>query len=286
MPPVAVRSAPADRKNAIKELFDFRGGAIAQRRQVGDQSSVPEQHRNGEVGRDRKNVPEQRAAEVWPDAVIVRQRRQIPRHPNAPDVHAGENRGANHREKCHCFRGTIDRSAPLLSQQVKNGRNQSAGMPDADSEHEISNVTSPADGMVQSPGADPGGNLVVKTEKTETGNSRGEGKGNPPPPRRAILYRAGDSLRNPAITPPVQYQRRASQRLLGRSDLLALSQFWCCGGAVHIHSSSRAKPRDLGAKSLRFRRPDCRKTALTAACACVSPSGRKWKRRSVLCPSL
>src|SRR5256714_960525 len=225
MAPVAVRSAPADRKNAIKEFLDFRGGAIAQRRQIGDQSSVPEQHRNGEVGRDGKDVPEQRAAEIWPDAVIVRQRRQVPRHPNAPDVHAGENRGANHREKCHCFRGTIDRSAPFLSQQVKNGRNQSAGMPDADPEHEISNVPGPADGVVQSPGADPGGNLIAKTEKTETGNSRGEGKGDPPPPRRAILYRAGDSLRNPAITPPVQYQRRASPRPLVGNGLLRFVPF-------------------------------------------------------------
>src|SRR5437667_7547499 len=259
MPPVAVRSAPADRKNAIKEFLDFRGGAIAQRRQVGDQSSVPEQHRNGEVGRDGKDVPEQRAAEVWPDAVIVRQRRQIPRHPNAPHVHAGENRGANHREKCHRFRGTIDRSAPLLSQQVKNRRNQSAGVPDTDPEHEISNVPGPADGMVQSPGADPGGNLIAKTEKTETGNSRSDGESDPPPPRRAIFHGAGDALRNPAVTPPVQYQRRTSQRTLGGSDLLALSQFWCCGGAVHIHSSSRAKtpvrlgPRDSDAKALRYR---------------------------------
>src|SRR5438270_6223364 len=252
MAPVAVRSAPADRKNAIKEFLDFRGGAIAQRRQVGDQSSVPEQHRNGEVGRDGKDVPEQRAAEVWPDAVIVRQRRQIPRHPNAPHVHAGENGGANHREKCHRFRGTIDRSAPLLSQQVKNRRNQSAGVPDTDPEHEISNVPGPADGMVQSPGADPGGNLIAKTEKTETGNSRRDGKGDPPPPRRAIFHRARDALRNPAVTPPVQYQRRPSQRTLGGSDLLALSQFWCCGGAVHIHSSSRAQPRDPDAKALRY----------------------------------
>src|SRR6476659_7406613 len=114
-------------------------------------------------------------------------------------------------------------------------------MPDADPEHEISNVPSPADRMVQSPGADPGGNLIAKTEKTETGNSRGEGKGDPPPSRRAILYRAADSLRNPPVAPPVQYQRRASQRTLGGSDLLALSQFWYCSGAVHIHSSSRAK---------------------------------------------
>src|SRR5205814_9336183 len=96
-----------------------------------------------------------------------------------------------------------------------------------------------------------GGNLIAQAEKTETGNSRSEGEGDPPPSRRAIFHRAGDALRNPAVTPPVQYQRRTSQRTLGGSDLLALSQFWCCGGAVHIHSSSRAQPRDRDAKPLR-----------------------------------
>src|SRR4029077_6146481 len=102
--------------------------------------------------------------------------------------------------------------------------------------------------MVQSPGPNAGGNLIAQAEKTETGNSRGDRKGDPPPPRRAIFHRTGDSLRNPSVTPPVQYQRRTSQRLLGRSDLLALSQFWCCGGAVHIHSSSPAQPKKSGAR--------------------------------------
>src|SRR4029077_3746162 len=241
MAPVAVRSAPADRKNAIKEFLYFRGGAIAQRRQVRDQSSVPKQHRNGEVGRDGKDVPEQRAAEVWPDSVIVRQRRQIPRHPNAPDVHAGENRGANHREKCHRFRGTIDRSAPLLSQQVKNGRDQSAGVADTDPEHEIGNVPGPTDGMVQSPGPNAGGNLIAQAEKTETSNSRVDRKANPPPSRRAIFHRAGDTLGKPAITALVQYQWHTRQRPLGGSDFFALGHFyfWCCGGADHTYLSPR-----------------------------------------------
>src|SRR4029079_9744778 len=101
------------------------------------------------------------------------------------------------------------------------------------------NVPGPADGMVQSPGADPGGNLIAKAEKTETSDSRGEGQGDPHTQRRAIFHRAGDALRNPAVTPPVQYQRRASQRLLGRSDLLALKQFLGCGGAGPISFFSR-----------------------------------------------
>src|SRR5947209_13999555 len=127
-------------------------------------------------------------------------------------MHAGENCRANHREKCHRFRGTIDRSTPFLSQQVKNGRNQSAGVPDTDPEHEIGDVPGPADGMVQPPSPDPGRNLIAETKETETGYHRGDGEGDPPPPRCSIFYRAGDALRDPSVTAPIQYQRRASQR--------------------------------------------------------------------------
>ena len=157
---------------------------------------------------------------------------------------ARKNGGADDREQCHRFSGAIDRGAPFLSQQIKNGRDQSAGVSDTDPEHEIGNVPGPADGMVQSPGADPGGNLIAETEKTETGNSRSDSEGDPPPARRTIFHRAGDTLGNPAVTPPVQYQGDARKGPLGGCDLLVLSYFWYCGGAVHIQSSSRAKPRD------------------------------------------
>src|SRR5437773_3992737 len=99
-------------------------------------------------------------------------------------------------------------------------------MPDTDPEHEIGNVPAPADGMVQSPGADSGGNLIAETEKTETGNSGGDSEGDPPPARRTILHRAGDALGNPAVAPPIQYQRDACKRPLGGSDLLVLSYFY------------------------------------------------------------
>src|SRR6184192_2602435 len=62
--------------------------------------------------------------------------------------------------------------------------------------------------------------------------------------RRSYGWIAGDTLGNPAVTPPVQYQGDARKGPLGGCDLLVLSYFWYCGGAVHIQSSSRAKPRD------------------------------------------
>ena len=76
MAPVAVRAAPAEGENAVEEFLDLRRRAIAQGRQIGNQARVPKQHRDREIGRDREHVPEQRAAEVRPDAVVVRHRRE------------------------------------------------------------------------------------------------------------------------------------------------------------------------------------------------------------------
>src|SRR5881227_632330 len=99
--------------------------------------------------------------------------------------------------------------------------------------------------MIQSPSPDPGGNLIAETEKAKAGNCSSNRERDPPPARRAILHRAGDAFGDPAVAPPIQYQRHARKRPLGGSDLLALSYFyfWCCDRAVHTYSSSRAKPR-------------------------------------------
>src|SRR6266516_6827677 len=108
MPPVAVRAAPAARKNSEQEFLDLRSGAIAQSCQVRNQACVPKQNRDSEVSRNCKHVTYQWAAEIWPNAIVVWQRCKVPRHPDAAHMHAGENCCANDREKRHRFRGTID----------------------------------------------------------------------------------------------------------------------------------------------------------------------------------
>src|SRR5438309_4790493 len=183
MTPVAVRAAPAARKKTEQEFLDLRGGTIAQRRQIGNQTRVPKQNRNGEVGRNRKHIPDEWAAEIWPDAVIVRQRGKIPRHPDTTHVHSRKDRGADNGEKRHRFRGAIDRGAPSLSQQVQDGGDEGAGVPDTDPENEVGDVPGPANRMIQSPGTHAGGNLVTEAEKTESGDRRGDRESDPPPAR-------------------------------------------------------------------------------------------------------
>src|SRR5437667_489160 len=235
MAPVAVRAAPAERENSIKEFSHLGSGAIAQRAEIGNKSGVPEQHRNGEVGRDCEHVPEEWAAEVGPNAVVVRQRREIPRHPDTANVDAGENGGANHREKRHRFRGAIDRGAPFLPQQVEDGADERAGVTDTDPEYEVGDVPGPADGRIETPGADAGRNLIANAKQTDASERGRAGKRDPPPFRRAIFHRGGNAFCDPSKAAPVEHQRHPGQRPLDRSRSFLCDHFWSCGRAVHLN---------------------------------------------------
>ena len=146
----------------------------------------------------------------------------------------GKNRRAHDGEERHRFGRTIDRGAPFLSEQKQNRGDERAGVPDTDPENEVGDVPGPADRMIQSPGADAGGNLVTETEQTERGDRRGDRESDPPPTRRALFDRAGDPFRQPTEVAFIQHQRRALERLLDRSRSLALDHFRCCGCAIHF----------------------------------------------------
>src|ERR1700674_93987 len=237
MTPVAVRAAPANGENSVEQLLDLRLRAIAQRREIRNQPGVPKEDRDGKVSRDRENVPEERAAEVRPDAVVIRERREIPRHPDAADVDAWENRGANDGEERHRFGGAVDGGAPFLPEQEQDRGDEGAGVSDTDPENEVGDVPSPADRMIQSPGADAGRDLVAETEEAERRHHRSDGKRDPPPAGRVRFDDAGDALGDPTEVPLVQNKRRPNQRLLRRSGCFALDRIWCCGCAVHGYSA-------------------------------------------------
>ena len=84
--PVAGGTAPAHREHAVDDLLPAFVGAVAQGGQIGNQSDEPEQQRDGGVGRDRENVPHQRAAELRPYPHGVGIREQPVGQPRTSDV--------------------------------------------------------------------------------------------------------------------------------------------------------------------------------------------------------
>ena len=90
--PVPRRAAPAHRQHAVNDLLGLVDGAIAKRGQVRNQADEPEQQRNRAVRGDRENVPDERAAELRPEAHRARIREHVIRHPRPP--------GVDQREQC------------------------------------------------------------------------------------------------------------------------------------------------------------------------------------------
>src|SRR5207244_13324545 len=105
MPPVAIRTPPAAREDAEKEFLNLRSGSITPRSQIRNKVGVPKQNGNSKVGRNRKHVPYQPAAEVWPNAIVVRLLCEIQCQPNAAHMHARQNGGAEDGKKRDRFGG-------------------------------------------------------------------------------------------------------------------------------------------------------------------------------------
>ena len=160
--PVLGRAAPAERQHAVDTRARTRLRAIAQRGHVGHETGEPEQRRHGAVGRDREHVPDQRAAELRPQAHRVRIREQpVDRQPRPAGVQQREHRRAGDGEQRHRLGEAVDRRAPLLAEQQQNRRDQRAGVADADPPDEVDDVEGPADGDVVAPDADAGHQQVA-----------------------------------------------------------------------------------------------------------------------------
>ena len=142
--PVARRAAPAERQRAEDDLLHLRHRAIPHRRQVGDEADVPEHDRDGGVGRDREHVPDERAAELRPQAHGVGIGEQpVGGDPGAAGVEDREDRRAQDREDRHRFGEAADRHAPLLLEEQQNRRDERAGVADADPPDEVDDVERP-----------------------------------------------------------------------------------------------------------------------------------------------
>ena len=133
-------------------LFFARSRSVAR---SGIRPMYQNSSRHRGVGADREHVPDQRAAELRPDAHRVRIRQQpVGRQPRPAGVDQREHQRAGDREERHRFGEAVDRRPPVLLEQQQDRRDQRAGVADADPPDEVDDVERPADRDVVAPDAD------------------------------------------------------------------------------------------------------------------------------------
>ena len=173
--PVAGRAAPSHGEHAVDHAADAVPRSVAERRQVRDQADVPEEQRDGEVGRDREHVPHQRAPELRPQGHDVGVGNQPVEVEGATEVEEREEPRAGDREEGHRLGEAVDRLSPLLAQEEQDRRDERARMADPDPPHEVDDGEPPPDGDVDAPDADARDQEVG--DRVEEHHHDGEGGG-------------------------------------------------------------------------------------------------------------
>jgi len=194
--PVSMRPAPTEGEDAEDNRSRARFRAIPQRREIRNETDVPEQNRYRRVRRDGENVPEQGALEVWPHAHLVRNWEKPICEPHATDVEDGINRRCHNSEDRHRFRCTVDARTPLLPKQEENGADERSGVTDTDPENEPRDVPGPKNRIVQAPDADTFGNEFAKGSEQDEQYAHGQRKENYPRRSRFLFDNSRDRLGN------------------------------------------------------------------------------------------
>ena len=216
--PLAVAAAPAHGQQAVEGLAPPGRGTVADDAEVRDHAHVPEERGDGEVGRDREDVPLERGAELRPDAILVGQRQKPPAEPDATDVEEREEAGATDREDGHGLGGAVDGRAPLLTEEAEDRRDQRTGVADADPEHEVDDGPTPTHRRTKAPGAGASRDEVAETDERERRDEQRDAEHDFPPERRLFLDDPTNLLGDPVEAAVVENQRGA--RELGWANLI------------------------------------------------------------------
>ena len=164
--------------------FGASAGAVAQSGQIGNESDEPEQKRNGEVGGDREDVPDQRTAKLRPIPHRIGIRKQPIGEPRTSEVEHRKHPRAEHGENGHGFGGAVDGRAPLLMQQQQNRGDQRAGVADPDPPDEIHDGEAPSDGDVYAPNphanGEEDGDRIEKHQQQQKGDGESQKPSGPP----------------------------------------------------------------------------------------------------------
>ena len=215
--PVTHAASPAQGEDAVRDRPDPGRRPVAEGGQVGNHARVPEQQRHREISSDREDVPQQRAAELRPDLHLVGDGEHPVEDPHPTDVDAGEHPRADDREDRHRLGKPVDAGPPLLTEQMKDRRDQRAGVADADPEDEVDDRESPHHRVHVAPHADAGGEEVQDQAAENAEKRQRDHKGDVPCKRRAAgLVDRADLLRHRAELVMVQHQRRPPRGIIER----------------------------------------------------------------------
>ena len=219
--------------------------AVAQRRQVGNQADEPEQQRHGRVGRDREDVPDQRAAELRPQAHRVRVREQpVGRQPRPAGVEQREHAGARHGEQRHRLGEAVDRRAPLSACSSSRIAEISVpAWPMPIHQTKLTIVEAPADRDVDAPDADA---LRRAGRRSTTSSTRSAARTRPG--TRATSPRGVLRVRTIELILSVTERERVAGRDDRRSSRGVLTAWVGSDGDAKLSAMSAALLTQLGVR--------------------------------------
>ncbi len=205
--PVVVGVSPTHGQNPIEVFPPSFLGPVTQDGEIGNHPHVPEKHRHRKVGGDGEHVPFQGTPELRPDGIGVRKWKQPPCKPYATHVEERKDAGAHDRKNSHGFGTTIDGGSPFLLEKAKDGRDQGAGVTNANPENEIDDCPTPVDRVVVTPHPNPGGNQIHQTHSGKTGDNHCGDEAPPPPSRGFALDDSANFFSDPMKASIVQDER-------------------------------------------------------------------------------
>src|SRR3974390_3138750 len=134
VPPLTVRTHPAERKQCIEGLAPTPC-IIAANGEVRYCAHIEKNDRGSQISENCDCVPQKRGLEVWPYPAFGRIRKRVVEFPQAPQVDQNEKAGRHQGKSRHRFSEAVDRLSPVGVDDMQDGRKERSGMAHANPEN-------------------------------------------------------------------------------------------------------------------------------------------------------
>ena len=184
MPPLVAGAAEAQRHDAVEDLLAAGRRPVAHRRQIRQQTQIPEHHGRRHIGQDGEEIPQQRTAKLRPEIHGVRVGKQPVEEPGTAQMQDRIDPGTRGAEQRHRFGDPVDRVAPLRPGEKEQRRNERAAAGDGDPPDIVDDGEAPGDRPVDAPDADAGIEQIQDRADQHAGQRCRQDDGDPPPAER------------------------------------------------------------------------------------------------------